>query len=322
MKVLRISLLMLLLVIMFVSHWAISVFAKENLDEIEQYTITSNVREDGTLDLKYYIEWKVLDSESEGPLEWVKIGIPNKHVDSITPLTNSIKSAEYYADGGSFVRLDLDRKYQAGETVIMEFTIHQGYMYMLDDDNIKYSFTAGWFDKIIVKSIEIRWNSNWVAESTASEVSLDGKYLIWKGSLAEGEHFSTSVKYPKNTFATNENEQFVEGHDKDSSGVLLTIIIIGGIILVFVIIVIENDDYNGGNGFKTGGKQSTYVSSCVRSSCACVSCACACACAGGGRAGCSVKELYHGQNIRNDEKNDSQVTLLIKVLSEKVIELK
>ena len=54
-------------------------FAKD-LDEIQKYYITVDTRNDGTLDMTYEIEWKVLDSTSEGPLEWVKIGIPNSHL--------------------------------------------------------------------------------------------------------------------------------------------------------------------------------------------------------------------------------------------------
>ena len=40
----------------------------------------------------------------------------------------------------------------------------------------------------------------------------------------------------------------------------------------------------GGGGFGGGGGHCACASSCA--------CACACACAGGGRAGCSAKNLY------------------------------
>ena len=46
------------------------------LDEILSYEITADVLEDASVDLVYNISWKVLDSDSEGPLEWVQIGIP------------------------------------------------------------------------------------------------------------------------------------------------------------------------------------------------------------------------------------------------------
>ena len=86
-------------------------------------------------------------------------------------------------------------------------------------------------------------------------------------------------------------------------------------ILLIALAVWLDDSYGGGSGFG-GGYHSTYVSSCVRSSCACVSsCACACACAGGGRAGCSTKDFYDGR-INKDMNNGISVTLIEKVIEE------
>ena len=51
--------------------------AAGDLDEILNYTVTAEVNEDATVTLTYHVEWKVLDSSSEGPLSWVTIGIPN-----------------------------------------------------------------------------------------------------------------------------------------------------------------------------------------------------------------------------------------------------
>ena len=86
-----------------------------DLDRILDYEISVNVNQDGTLDLVYHIEWKVLDSTSEGPLTWVKVGIPNKHYVSMKGLTSTVKSIKYLSDGGSYVRIDLDRAYKANE---------------------------------------------------------------------------------------------------------------------------------------------------------------------------------------------------------------
>ena len=66
------------------------------LDEIQSYIITIDPQNDATLKMKYSIEWKVLNDKSEGPLEWVKIGIPNKYVYGIT-FDGDVKKAEYYS---------------------------------------------------------------------------------------------------------------------------------------------------------------------------------------------------------------------------------
>ena len=56
----------------------LSAFAKD-LDEIQNYGVSVQLREDGTADLTYHVDWLVLDDKAEGPLEWVNIGIPNSH---------------------------------------------------------------------------------------------------------------------------------------------------------------------------------------------------------------------------------------------------
>ncbi|MBO4824615.1 MAG: hypothetical protein J5487_04380, partial [Lachnospiraceae bacterium] len=67
-------------------------YASKPLDEILDYEITIDVNEDATLNMHYHIDWKVLDSKSEGPLEWVQIGIPNSHYISCTSDSDSVRS--------------------------------------------------------------------------------------------------------------------------------------------------------------------------------------------------------------------------------------
>ena len=46
----------------------LSVQASGATDEITNYEITVGVNEDATLNLNYHIEWKVLESDTAGPL--------------------------------------------------------------------------------------------------------------------------------------------------------------------------------------------------------------------------------------------------------------
>lgn len=278
--------------------------ADKVLDEIQNYDVKVEMRSDGTMDINYHIEWKVLDDTSEGPLSWVKIGIPNSHVDEITAGTDNIKEIRYYSDGGSFVRIDFDREYYKDEVISFNFSIHQSYMYIIEKDEhiCRYSFTPGWFDNIEVKNITIKWNEANVLESTAQ--LKEDNYLIWTASLGLGERLNASVKYNLDVFTTNEEEQYVEGDAGSSGGeiVLIIFVITIAVMFIFFLIAYVSDDYGSHGGFGGGsGYRSTYIhhhSSCARSSCACVSsCACACACAGGGRAGCSKKDFY-GTNLK------------------------
>lgn len=261
------------------------------LDEILNYDLTVNMRADGTMDIKYSIRWKVLDDASEGPLEWVKIGCPNKHVDQITALSDNIKKIGYMSkDGGSYIKVTFDREYHAGEIIQFDYSIHQAYMYTIEKDEhlCRYSFTPGWFEEIAVESITIRWNADNVIESNAT-ASEDG-YLIWKDSLAMGERLNASVKYNLDVFDTDEDQQYTEGDNGIIKKIIIAMVVIF-IIALIIFIICSDDDYDSGSGFYGGG-HTTYIhhSSCVSS---CVSCACACACAGGGRAGCSMKDFYH-----------------------------
>ena len=71
---------------------------KRPLDVIEDYTIYVHPTEEGNLEMRYKIIWHVLDSEKEGPLEWVRIGVPNQyafHLEALSPAISSIKGVLY-----------------------------------------------------------------------------------------------------------------------------------------------------------------------------------------------------------------------------------
>ena len=276
------------------------------LDEILEYTIQVDMRRDGTMDIDYHLEWKVLDDKSEGPLSWVKIGIPNKNVDEIKAHTTNIKKIEYNKqDGRTYVYVYFDRDYYANEVISFDFSIHQSNMYVIDSEEhmLRYSFTPGWFDEIEVKNITVKWNNQNVLKSNCQQEPVNG-YLVWTGSLTFGEKLNTSVYYNLDVFEATEEGQVQEDED-GISGFVVFIIIIFVIFIIFFLIAIIDDDYGSHSGF--GGSR-TYIYGGGRSSCACArSCACACACAGGGRAGCSKKDFYH---------TNVQVDTLTKVLEE------
>ena len=63
-------------------------------------------------------------------------------------------------NGGSYVRIDFDRKYYEGETVEFSFGIHQHHLYQTIDGMRVYRFTPGWFDEIVVDELNIYWKSD------------------------------------------------------------------------------------------------------------------------------------------------------------------
>lgn len=280
----------LFFIIFLVGIFSAKSYAEEPyLDEINDYTITISVREDATLDIRYDVEWHVLsDKNGSEPVSWALIGIPNKYADTISPISSNIKSAKYTSENGDGVRIDFTKKYYKGEVFRFSFTVHQTHMVKLENEYLQYSFTAGWFESIPVKKITIKWRNVNVAmqsgDSAPFRESEDHQYLITeKRNLAPGEHFSMAIRLYKEKYYPNADEQYVErstGRDDLKFWICVLVVVI---ILWFIFASL--DGYSGGFG---GGY---YSSGCACASSCASSCA-GCACAGGGRAGCSLKDLY------------------------------
>ena len=188
------------------------------LDEILRYTVTVDVNDDATLRMVYHIDWKVLDSTSDGPLTWVLVGIPNRHYSSLTGRSNAVKSISYSSSDDA-VRIDLDRAYYADEVAQIEFEVVQDYLYqvdMLKEGETVYSFTPGWFDDIRIDELVIKWNAkNTLGQTPACLKTPDG-YYTWKTSLDKGEQYTVTVTYPNDAYAFDLSRE-IEYHDSSSS---------------------------------------------------------------------------------------------------------
>lgn len=275
-------------------------FAKD-LDEIVNYEVVVEPRmNDGSLDIIYQITWKVLDSKTEGPLEWVQIGTPNANFDNPTALTRNIRSITPY--NGSYVKIVFNKKYYAGEQITFKYKIHQAYMYNISFGKCKYSFTPAWFTDAKTDKMTVKWNMDEVKSSNAK--SKEDNYLVWtKTNMTKGEKIKINVKYDKDAFGYlskyAQNKNIVNFSTQYNIFIFLIVMII---ILAIVISLFGGGYYwhRGFYGGYYGGYYGEYYGRYYDSSCACAcacarsSCAssCACACAGSGRAGCSKKDFY------------------------------
>jgi hypothetical protein len=275
-----------------------------DLDEILDYIVTVDPRlDDGTLDITYEITWKVLDSTTEGPLSWVQIGTPNQNFDTITSLSDNIKSISKYNQ--SYVKIVFDREYVAGQQIKFKYSIHQSYMYTLKSTKCIYKFTPAWFSDIKIDHMEIRWNSVDVKTSNDNSIKY-GDYLVWsKDNLSKGEKLTAKIKYNKTSFTTLNILKQRRLFEVDATSANIIIITLFVVIIIMLSIFSSSGGYYrhggfyGGGGYRSGPSHSSH-SSCVHSSCASSSCACACACAGSGRAGCSRKDFY-GTNLTTEK---------------------
>lgn len=269
---------------------AVKVRAANPVDEITDYTVVVDVREDGTLDISYDFTWHVVEDDGEA-LTYVDFGIPNEHVDEIKSRSReSIDKIEftddYHNSDGAYVKILLKDEYYEGDYIHIAFSIHQSYMYRILDDEqqLRYNFTPGWFDEMKIQKLTIKWNADQV-EEVSDDYDMEGSYYVWtKSDLDEGERYPITIYYDRDAYDVNENEQAEE----DSLSWIIVVIVVG--VIIIALVCVFSDGYSGGSGHGGG----FFYSSCAHSSCAHSSCACACACAGGGRAGCSKKDFYKG----------------------------
>lgn len=285
------------------------------LDEIEDYEIKIKPASDGSLYMTYHIAWKVLDDESEGALTWVKIGIPNEYVEDVRPLSDSVKSAKYKRyDGGDYVRVDLDRKYYAGEVVDIDFSIHQHHMYEMAGEGRTYEFTPGWFDEIAVDRLAVYWDKTGV-DSLPYKAVEDKDDYFWETALDPGDRYYIRVYYPAGVFTEQDD---AAKSARQATDVVLIALVVAVPVLICVLALIFRARVAGKDHYtKDRGMGGIYTSTHHTGGhgggggCAC---ACACACAGGGRAGCARKDFYGTrletlkvrQAILNYEKNSCQ----------------
>lgn len=294
-----------------------------DLDEIQEYYITVTPNDDATLDMTYHLRWKVLDSVSEGPLEWVKIGVANRFVSDLRALSDSIDDISYSSEEGAFIRCDLDRAYYAGEFVDIDFSFRQERIFTSSEgDYIDFGFMPGYFPETEVLSFRLAWMKadGFDLVYTNAERETAESY-IWEDAIPRGGRVLCSMRYSRTSFPNADLElQYSDQTSDPFLAVIPLILILGlgvGIPLLRRYIRRRNgDDYGEYRGF--GGRTYYHGSSFWfhsgvdrtgkslapppvnaggfhgggGGSCAC---ACACACAGGGRAGCSRKDFYEDQ---------------------------
>lgn len=188
------------------------------LDEILDYTITVDVCEDATLDITYGVSWKVLDSDSEGPLEWVEIGLPNSHYNEVVGLTDTISRIEVETSGNPRCLIYFDRKYYKDEIVNFVYKVNIDNMYQMypEEGVCEYTFTPGWFDNIAVDNMLLKWNAENVEKFEPSCLMDDG-YNTWQMSLEPGEKFTVEISYPISAYAFDESKHYEDGSNNNTS---------------------------------------------------------------------------------------------------------
>ncbi len=234
----------------------VKVNASAPLDEILRYEITVDVYDDASLNIRYDVSWKVLDSKSEGPLEWAVIGLPNKNTKDYTALSDNIDHISITRDGGYFANVYLDRAYYEGEVVDFSFEVQQDRMYQMNTDTgyTVYSFTPGWFESAAVDELIIHWNIDKV-ESFSPDSMVEDGYMTWYDSLKPNERYTVEAVYDNEAFAFEMPQESDDDEDLSFGEGILVLI---GIIIVLAMmaapiaipLLIGYGIYKASSGFK------------------------------------------------------------------------
>ena len=301
-----------------------------DLDVIKSFIINASPRENGTVDFSYQIKWKVLDSTSEGPLTWVKIGLPNSRATSIKAHTDNIDSIK---KEGSHLRIDFDGSYEAGETITFAFSFNQPHLCEVKDEEVIYEYIPAWFNECKVENLVISWDGDGTVRSNNNKT--DGDLLIWeKENLNRGQKVKVEVHYEKSYFSDSVSTKSsgYSGEIDAKTMLIFCLIIIGvGILSTTGKMRGRTNPYNIHRGYygtyrptdNTTINSGYYESRAMKrerrreiwnddddddfwgsfgsgsSSGSSGGCACACACAGSGRAGCSKKDFY-GTKLKSE----------------------
>ena len=244
-------------------------YAEEgDMDYIRSYVVTVDLRQDGSADITYDIDWQVIDGDATQYLTWVKIGLANSHAEDLTPLTDTIADLQYSDDGGSYAKVVFAHRYYSPEVaarngaesnVRFAFSVHQSHLFTRNDDGTaNFTFTPGWFDDLSVGSMQIRWKNGdgFIADNTG----VDGEYLTWDfGPLTHGQaakvHVTVPITYSEGYAAdaamTAEDYGGTAGDLGDvASGVMTVLIVL--VVFGFVFFVIASRSPAWGGGFGSG----------------------------------------------------------------------
>lgn len=175
-----------------------------DLDYIDEYhvTVTPN-SEDGSLYIEARFRWTVLE---EGPVEWLKIGIPNGSIREEIALSDNIESLSF---DNSYMYVYFNERYYDGKTFEFAYSWVQEYMYSLADDTaVEYDYTPGWFDESEIGLMTLTWNGMAGTEGEFSpsysggegalvtEPLADGGFRMTAENLSHGATMTINAQYP------------------------------------------------------------------------------------------------------------------------------
>ncbi|MBR3646690.1 MAG: hypothetical protein IKN54_09765, partial [Lachnospiraceae bacterium] len=196
------------------NYEVVKAYDETDTDVIHNYEITVDVNDDATINIKYHIEWEVLESDENGPVEWVQIGIPNDDVISYEALSDNIDYIEIEEEGGSFADIYFDGEYYEDDVISFDFVIVQDSMYMVEQEGIDYNNSEDYDDRDKEGATDVMTEEAQGEESNMTEdfKNLEGKvtYFFTPGWFDEIEVEKLTIRWNSekvmNSFPNSKNK--------------------------------------------------------------------------------------------------------------------
>lgn len=323
-KKLHVLLLVLLAAVCFTATaWA-------DYDYIEQYgvMVTPNT-EDGSLLITVKLEWTPLEELPYG--QELKIGVPNGSIRDVAALTDNIERLDF-DNSYMYVYLDrayeANETFSFAYSWVQEYMYQLSTNGVIEDydnvhyDYVTYDYTAGWFDEARIGQMTLIWNdpaglTGDFTEGTVSgadSVTVQNGMAITASDLDYGYKMNVQVRYTD--WPTQLSEEYSADnlpsdydhcvyvpceHFEDDTGDAIVGMMVTIFVVIFIFVLISaarrGDGYAGGFGtryvfvnhlwYPAGpdgrprpGSVGTKTKPRPPRS------------GGGGRAGCSAKNLY------------------------------
>ena len=227
----------------------------QDLDRIESYAVdvTPNT-EDGSLRIQVTLEWTVL---AEGPVSWVKIGVPNGSIRQEQALTDNIDRLSF---DNSYMYVYFNRDYDDGETFRFSYSWIQEYMYTLGaDGSVEYVYTPGWFNEARVGQMTLTWHDPAGVDGVDSLGNTGGDHAAVLTDLDHGQQLDFTVRYdswPAQLAQEGSRDNLPQDNDpgydpdyQDDGGLgLVGLVILLVVVFLIVRVAAASDGYRGGFG--------------------------------------------------------------------------
>ena len=150
-----------------------------------QVDVTPNVN-DGSLAIRLSFRWKALEDlpATNSQKGGVKIGIPNGSIRDMKALSDNIADIQ---NDNSYAYVDFTQGYKAGQEFDFSFSWVQEYMYTLNNGEVAYDYTPGWFDGTL-----IALDSQYSRENIPEDYN-NGSY--YEGDRSLGDTIATVIGF-------------------------------------------------------------------------------------------------------------------------------